>query len=46
MTSSINQTELYESANIIVQTINEEICRLHQTTGKIEPHKIFLGGIS
>ena len=46
LTSSVDQAGLNKAVNFLFKTINEEICKLYQTTGKIEPDKIFVGGNS
>jgi hypothetical protein len=46
MTSMVDQTQLNTGVHFVYKTVNEEICKLAKTSGKIDPTKVFIGGES
>jgi hypothetical protein len=46
LTSCIKQDSLNTAVNFAYQVINEELCKLSETSGTIDPSKIFVGGVS
>jgi hypothetical protein len=46
LSSTVQQSTLSNAVNFIYKTINEEVCKLYRSTGKVDFSKIFLGGES